>query len=173
MMSLSVVFWLFIIFFGVVGAFRGWAKEILVVFSMILALTLIWALRKWGPGVEDALLAMSASTQFTMMAFLILMMAYFGYQTPGLPPNLMGKLMRDKLQDTMLGVVLGMVNGYFVIGTLWAYMDQTGYPFSQITPPIDPDVINYIQYMPPYLLSEQYLVFALIAAFAFVIIVFV
>ena len=39
MMSIVYVFWMYVILFAVIGAMRGWAKELLVSFSVILALT--------------------------------------------------------------------------------------------------------------------------------------
>ena len=41
MISLTFVFYLFVIITGVIGLMRGWAKELLVVFSAILALFII------------------------------------------------------------------------------------------------------------------------------------
>jgi|GEM_PF-6848346 len=38
MVSIFFFFWLLVVLFGVIGAMRGWAKEILVSFSVILAL---------------------------------------------------------------------------------------------------------------------------------------
>ena len=38
MVTLNFLFWMFVILFGVIGAMRGWAKELLVTFSAILAL---------------------------------------------------------------------------------------------------------------------------------------
>ena len=40
MMTLVFTFWLCVVIFGVVGAMRGWAKELLVTFSIVLALFL-------------------------------------------------------------------------------------------------------------------------------------
>ena len=34
MMSIVYVFWMYVILFAVIGALRGWAKELLVVFSV-------------------------------------------------------------------------------------------------------------------------------------------
>ncbi len=173
MMSLSAVFWLFVVLFGVIGGFRGWAKEILVIFSMVLALFVQYVLEKWVPGVRDAINAQSGATQVGIRAALILALAYFGYQTPGLPAALTGKLAKDKLQDWMLGAVLGAINGYFIVGSVWYYMHVAGYPLEYVIPPTDPNVLRYIAYMPPRLLGEPYIFFAIGAAFVFVVIVFV
>ena len=49
MMSIVYLFWLFVILFGFVGWMRGWAKELLVAFSVILALGLNHVLRRYIP----------------------------------------------------------------------------------------------------------------------------
>ncbi|MBI4772297.1 MAG: CvpA family protein, partial [Chloroflexi bacterium] len=149
MMNLTAVFWMFLILFGVIGGFRGWAKEILVVFSMVLALFISYVLEKWVPGVRDAINAQTGGTQVAIRGTLLLILAYFGYQTPGLPASVTSKLAKDKLQDWMLGAVLGMINGYFIIGSLWYYLHVAGYPLPYVTPPTDPNVLRYITYLPP------------------------
>jgi hypothetical protein len=159
--------------FGVIGGFRGWAKEILVTFSMLLALFLMFVLEKYVTGVRDALALQAGGAQVIIRGALILALAYFGYQTPGLPAQFTSKLARDKLQDWMLGAVLGIINGYFIVGSLWYYLDAAGYPLPIVLPPTDPNVLRYIQYLPPKLLGEPYIYFAIGAAFVFVIIVFV
>jgi hypothetical protein len=173
MMSLSAVFWMMLIMFGVIGGFRGWAKEILVTFSMLLALFLTFVLEKYVTSVRDALNLQPGGAQVVIRGVLLLALAYFGYQTPGLPAQFTSKLARDKLQDWMLGAVLGFINGYFIVGSLWYYIHTAGYPLPYITPPADPNVLNYISYLPPKLLGEPYIYFAIGAAFVFVIIVFV
>ena len=49
MMSIVYLFWMFVILFGIVGWMRGWAKELLVSFSVILALGLNHVLRRYIP----------------------------------------------------------------------------------------------------------------------------
>ena len=51
MISILVVFYLFIFLFAVMGAMRGWAKELLVIFSVILALAFIAMLETLIPVV--------------------------------------------------------------------------------------------------------------------------
>ena len=50
MMSLVYIFWMYVILFGIIGMLRGWAKELLVAFSVIVALTLNHVLRQVRPG---------------------------------------------------------------------------------------------------------------------------
>ena len=41
MIAMVTVFAMFLIMFGLIGAVRGWAKEMLIIFSVILALAAI------------------------------------------------------------------------------------------------------------------------------------
>ena len=55
MASLSVVFWMYVILFAVIGGIRGWAKELLVSFSVILAMTFSTLLSNYIPFIRDVL----------------------------------------------------------------------------------------------------------------------
>lgn len=55
MVSLSFVFWMYVILFSIIGGMRGWAKELLVTFSVILALTFTTLLDHYVPFVRDVL----------------------------------------------------------------------------------------------------------------------
>jgi len=174
MMTLTAVFWMYVILFGIVGAFRGWAKELLVIFSILLAIAILTVLKTYVKSVNILLANSPGVTQFSLQAGLVLILTYFGYQTPNLPAFASGKFAREKLQDLLLGAALGLVNGYFIAGSLWYFMDQAHYPLPYVTPPTDPDVaLTYMKYMPPVLLGVPNIYFAIIAAFVFVIIVFV
>ncbi|RME06760.1 MAG: hypothetical protein D6803_05675 [Anaerolineae bacterium] len=165
MISLVVVFYLFVAFFAVVGGLRGWAKEMLVVFSVILTLFMIWlfenflgsivtpfiqldrALNILPPEVGDAAIYVfppeqvvpfsalppefqtTFRAQFIIRAVILGFVVFFGYQTPAVLAKFQVSARREKFQDFLLGLVIGAVNGYLVIGTLWAYMHQAHYPF--------------------------------------------
>ena len=51
MISILFAFWMFIVLFGLIGAMRGWAKELLVIFSIVLGLFLIYVLESFTPFV--------------------------------------------------------------------------------------------------------------------------
>ena len=40
MMSIDIVFWMYVLLVGFIGGMRGWAQELLVTFSAILALAI-------------------------------------------------------------------------------------------------------------------------------------
>jgi hypothetical protein len=174
MMSITAVFWMLVILFGIVGGFRGWAKEILVLFSMVLSLFLIHVLKAYVPGVEQALATMDGGTRFVLLGTLIFMLAFFGYQSPNIPLAILsGKLARERLQDWLLGTVIGMINGYLIVGSLWWFMHDSGYPWPDlISPPSEQVRLSMVPYLPPAVLGPPYIFFAIGAAFVFVIVVF-
>ncbi len=169
MISLVVVFWMYVALFAVIGGMRGWAKEILVTFSVILALTLTTLLQSYIPFVRDAL-THQATAFFWLRALILVVLVYFGYQTPNIS-RFAPKLTREKFQDSLLGIVLGALNGFIIVGSIWFYMDQAKYPFSIITPPSSNLVL--LQYLAPRLLGIPAIYFAVVVSFIFVIVVFI
>jgi len=178
MVTLTFFFYIFIALFGIIGAMRGWAKELLVSFSVILAIFIITVLERFVPFVSSILTQSTPKVQFWTRAALVVMFAFFGYQTPNLPRIGGARFARERLQDTLLGLFLGGVNGYLLVGTLWYFLDQTGYPFNMIIPPqpgtdIGDSAIELIRLLPPMWLGVPTVYFAIAVAFAFVVIVFV
>jgi hypothetical protein len=200
MISILSAFWMFIVLFGLIGAMRGWAKELLVIFSVILALFLIYVLETYTAfmvpfeqvlnqvenlnhdapflslpvPVQDQL-----KIQFWSRAAIVIILAFFGYQTPRLAA-LREKARREKIQDVLLGAVLGLGSGFFIIGTLWWYMAAAHYPFTpNIMPPqsgtaLGDAAINTLKYFPPVFASNQIgLFFSVVVAFMFVLVVFI
>lgn len=177
MVSLTFMFWMFVILFGIIGAMRGWAKELLVAFSMILALAFMRLLESNVPFIKAMVENQADSAIFWMRVIIVLVLVFFGYQTVALP-RFATKAAREKLQDGLLGFVFGAFNGYLVIGTLWFYLDQAGYPFQNYIMPPDNSSMgeaarNLIPYLAPRLLGEPAIYFAVILAFIFVLVVFI
>ena len=176
MMSIDVLFWMYVILFAIVGGMRGWAKELLVSFSVVLALGLNHIIRRYIP-IAQALPETDASL-FWMRTIILLTLVYFGYQTVVSIPHLASRAARERLQDTLFGVILGAVNGYLVAGTILFYMHVADYPFPEIiSKPADPALLqtvnNMMLYMPPQLLGEPGIYFAIILAFVFVLVVYI
>ena len=176
MMSIVYIFWMFVILFGIVGGMRGWAKELLVSFSVILALALNHVLRRYIPIAQS--LPETDVSLFWVRTIILLVLVYFGYQTVVSIPHLASKAARERLQDTLFGVILGGVNGYFIAGTILFYMNVADYPFPNvISKPADPVLLQTVNqmmlYMPPQLLGEPGIYFAIILAFVFVLVVYI
>ncbi len=177
MVSLTFVFWMYVVLFAIIGGMRGWAKEILVSFSVILALTLTTLLDHYVPFIRDVLAPNNPSLYFWLRAIILILLVFFGYQTPNIS-RFAPKMTREKFQDILLGVVLGALNGYLIAGTVWFYLHDANYPFALITPPdqntpLGKAALTLLQYMPPRVLGIPAIYFAVVLAFIFVIVVFI
>ena len=76
-------------------------------------------------------------------------------------------------QALLLGLFLGAINGYLLVGTLWHHLHATGYPIAGILPPQADSVKAMLDYMPPELVGPPYIYFAVGLAFVFVMVVFI
>lgn len=104
MMSVIYIFWMYVFLFGVIGAMRGWAKELMVIFSVITSLAVNLLLEKYVPLVRD--LDKTTASVFWIRVLILIALVYFGYQTVNIS-RLAGKALRENLQDTLFGAVLG------------------------------------------------------------------
>lgn len=172
MMTLNFAFWLSVVVFGIIGAMRGWAKELLVTFSVILALFLLEVLGRYFPPVREFFAQPNGSAEFWARSILLLVLVFFGYQTPNIARMAASRFARERLADSLLGFFLGAINGYLIVGTLWWFMANSNYPFPQVItePTPTPDLMAYL---PPELLGIPTIYFAIAIAFLFVLIVFI
>ncbi len=176
MIGITVLFWIFVILFAIIGALRGWAKELMVAFSLLLALTFITLLESYVPFIRDSMKNDSKQLYFWLRFAIIGLLVFFGYQTPNIA-RFAPKMSCEKIQDALLGFVLGAVNGYLIVGSLWFFLFDAGYPFPAIqAPPLGSELerisLAMLKYMPPELLGIPGIYFAIVIAFIFVIVVF-
>jgi uncharacterized membrane protein required for colicin V production len=175
MISLNFAFWLLVVLFGLIGMMRGWAKELLVSFSVVLALAFNSLLQRYIPLVNS--LPQDGTPIFWIRIVIVMTLVFFGYQTVALP-RFAGKAAREKLQDSLLGFVLGALNGYLVVGTIWFYLHQANYPFEYIAAPVKGTpmgdaALTLIPLLAPRLLGEPAIYFAVMLCFIFVLVVFI
>ena len=176
MISLSVLFWMFIILFAIIGAMRGWAKEILVTAGVIVSVFVITILESFIPFFRDSI---TPETRFWVRIAVLAVMTFFGYQGPNIPRLVeSGKFVRDRFQDVLLGIFLGAVNGYMVFGTAWYYLNEAGYPFDWITAPSDVteaglQALDLLNILPPHWLVTPLIYIAVAIAFVFILVVFI
>ncbi len=179
MVSLNVFFWIFVLFFGIIGLIRSWTKEILVSFAALAAIFIIYILEKYIPYVRDVILKESATQVFWFRVILISILVFFGYQTPriSMPAGNMN-LMRNRFQDLLFGFILGAINGYLIIGSIWYYLHAANYPFSSITPPLPGTpagnaAIYLASHLPPVWLNPPIIFIAVGLCFVFILVVLV
>jgi hypothetical protein len=168
---------MYVIVFAVIGALRGWAKELLVSFSVIVALAINHVLRRYIPLIIA--LPDDSSSLFWIRSSIVLCLVYFGYQTVVSIPHLASKAARERLQDTLFGIILGAFNGFLIAGTILFYYIQANYPYPNIVSapapgtPLANSITLMAQYLPPHLLGEPAIYFAVIIAFVFILVVYI
>ena len=180
MVSISFFFLFFIGVFAVIGMLRGWAKELLVIFSVILAIFIISILEMLLPGLMNQLTPAGTQAYFWLRALILMTLVFFGYQTPNLSRlGGGGKFARERLQDAMLGIFLGAINGFLVVGALWYYLHAAGYPFPSVIRPPDAndpftkDAFRMIPWLAPVWLKDTPLYVSIALAFVFILVVLV
>lgn len=169
MISLSALFWVFVLMFALVGAMRGWSKEMLVTFSLVLAVFVIAVMLQFIPFMGQYLADGGPSRQFGVRAIILVLFTFFGYQSPRLQ-RISEVMMKERVRDSIVGVLVGAINGYFLMGSLLYYLHQFNYPFDFVTPPLG-DISGFLAYMPPDWLSGPAVYFAVALAFTFVVVV--
>lgn len=181
MVSLIVVFWMYVVLFAIIGAMRGWAREMLVSFAVILGLFILNVMERFVPFISTTLGSLP-TFQFWYRTATIVVLVFFGYQTPNLrllsSESFKSRFARERLQDILLGVFLGAFNGYLIVGSIWFYLDAANYPFPNlISAPTDQVAVvteRMMALMAPDLLGgSPAIYFAVALAFAFILVVFI
>jgi hypothetical protein len=174
--SLTVLFGLLVVLFGVIGAMRGWAKELLVTSAVVLGLFLNSILETYIQPYRTAMAAQPLGSAFVIRGVLLLLLAFFGYQTPKIQA-LQPKLVRERFEEVLLGLFMGLLNGYLIVGSVWSYLHSAGYEITTLVIPpegiLAEQIDGLIAFMAPDLLPIPHIFFAVGVVFVFIIVVFV
>ena len=176
MVPIQTVFFGLILLFGIIGGLRGWAKELLVSFSVILARFIEMVLVEHVPVINTSLQNLATTdpkTWFYVRSILFIVIVSFGYATTIISSVLGSRARKEKLQDTLLGFFLGAINGFLVVGMLWGFLDKLQYGLWNITAPTTAQALGLIPYLPLGWMKGPTLLVAVAIAFAFVLIVFI
>ncbi|MGQ9467357.1 MAG: CvpA family protein [Anaerolineae bacterium] len=162
MVPLNTMFWAMVLIFGLIGALRGWVRELLVTLAIISAYFLRWLLLNIIPFVREYLASRSPVEQFYIFSALFALMAIFGYAGPAMSPYLASKARREKIQDLLLGFVVGTANGYLLVGTIWGFLAMAGYGIGGIqAPPDGSPAANLVAHLLPLVWMNDTLVLIL------------
>ncbi len=155
MVPLNTLLIIFILFFGLIGAVRGWARETLVAFSMILSL-FMYDLFGRVDQISSVLQVLSPRVRLIVLTLYVTFFALIGYVGPALYSSRSERReRRERVAYVILGALTGAINGYLIIGTLLYYMHQNAYPLPWfISPPLDPVAYdNLLRWLAPVLLD--------------------
>jgi hypothetical protein len=188
MIPLETVFLGLILLFGIIGMMRGWVKEVLVSVGVLLAMFVQQIIGQYILGPDNSYLPilldvsenLAAPGQYTPVQFyvcsgLLLILTIFGYAGPTLVARAGGKVARERLQDAILGLIMGLVNGYLIIGMLWFYLDKFNYAVGGIQGPGEGSagwiIVN--TYLLPVWLTTPMLYLGIATTFVLIIILFI
>lgn len=187
MIPINTAFWGLVFLFGLIGALRGWAREVMVAASVLLAMFTQQVIAQYLLGPQNPylplLLTLNPETrapetysevQFYACTALLIALTFFGYAGPTLIEQDEDEL-NEQLQGALLGFFLGLLNGFLIIGALWFYMDKAGYGLGGISSPEEGSVAWSIahNYLVPVWLPPSMLYLAVAVAFVLVIILFI
>ncbi len=188
MIELSAVFWIFVVLFGIIGLMRGWVREIQATAAAVLAMFIIEQASPWvwqvlvSRTTADVLAADPLGTLRRLVMLksaILLIVVFFGYQGPvliSLATSGRGSAnkTRDSIQEGLLGLGVGLLNGYLIVGALWWYLHVAQYPFEWMISPLNfPDSSSaaMIASLPLRYLASPWLEILVVVFFLIVIVV--
>lgn len=166
------LFWITLVIFSITGFERGFARELMVVFGSVLALVINDLVERYLLNT----LTETSSNLFWLRTLILIFIAYTSYQVTK-KQRLIPKDHRHRVQEGLLGILLGAISGYLIVGTLWYYLHSADYNIYGLNPPNFDNkelVQEIIKYMPPSaLLKGGNLYATLFIMLVFVILVFI
>jgi len=123
MLPIHTTFGALMILFGLIGGLRGWAKEIIVACSVVVALFFQHVLLNFVPQLGRLFGDLAPQTQFYTRAIVFIIITIFGYASPTVIARIGARVARERLQDILLGFFIGLLNGFLIVGALLAFLD--------------------------------------------------
>lgn len=158
--AIEITWGVLVIAFGLIGIVRGFLKELGVTTVLLIVL---FGFDHWGEkisgyvfrGLNMARISFAgepkesiAKASFYIITIVIATFISYHGETlafQGTPPK--------GIAGVLLGLVIGLVNGYLVAGTIWFYVDKFDYPFGLISKPLTPLAQELIKILPLAILS--------------------
>jgi hypothetical protein len=138
MISLQFLFYVMVFFFALVGYLRGWQREVLAMSGLV---GCVAALMQFGDAIVRLVTSLTGAAQeaavnpdalrrqeFWIQAIFITLVAFFSYQVVTRIANQatggrLGERLRGGLERRIIGGMVGAINGYLLIGSLWGFLE--------------------------------------------------
>jgi hypothetical protein len=181
MIYVHSVFWLLVIIFAVIGAFRGASKELLVTAALILFLFINYLLEgnlfQSIMSMEDAVAG--AKVLFWTRTVLLTGLTLAGYQIPDSKSKFKDRIAGSDRVDKISGFLMGGINGYLIWGSLWFFMAQAvekAPDFLKFFLPVDTTNVlgtgpTILDFLPPDRLQGGWLYAVVIFMFIFILVI--
>ncbi|MBC7871764.1 MAG: CvpA family protein [Chitinophagaceae bacterium] len=158
MVQLTVLLTMMALLFGYIGFTRGWNKEVIATSGIILGL---FALFQFDDVLTNLLVSFPPEQAFAFRTVIFSTIVFFAYQTRALigedatRARSSGGDGRDNLQSSVLGGLVGTLNGYLIWGTLWYFQHVENYPLSPYITAPQPGSpsANFVESLPLYILA--------------------
>ncbi|MCS6772829.1 MAG: hypothetical protein RMM31_05270 [Anaerolineae bacterium] len=177
MIDATVFFIFFIVMFGFFGTVRGWAREVIALFSMMFGL-FIYTLPEFNRILQPLLEQQDAATRFVWRILPFAFIAFMGYLGPAiLSRSANGDRGGGRFESGLLAFIVGGFNGYLLLSALAYWALDTGL-LAQNTNLFRPpeggwEKFFFIQSASPVIFSGTTLIIVVVVVFLFVITVLV
>jgi hypothetical protein len=179
---IHTLFGVLLVTFALIGGLRGWAKEAVVIFSVILALFVEHVLLTFLPPVARLFQGMAPKSQFYARTVLFVIISVLGYASPALVRQLGDRVVRKRLQDVLLGFFLGLINGYLIVGTILSFLHSANYGIASdqpgatgiggaVPPAAETTAANLVEVLPPVLIAKSNVVLYIAVALALLLVI--
>jgi hypothetical protein len=155
----EIVFLIVILIFGVIGAVRGFSREIGVTVMLLIALLILQMIDHLAPTWRDRVLGFIAGddpaallvARAIVYSLFLILIAFVSYQGATLTfPN--------ASNSGVMGFLAGILNGYLFAGSIWYYEQLAGWPFVHVTAIYDSLYLALIRLLPPAILDWRFLI---------------
>ena len=159
MAPVEIAFLLIIALFGLIGAVRGFNREIGVTVMLLIALLVLQLLDSVFVGFRDKVLTFIAgpdqAAQLTARAILyglfLIVITFISYQGETLT-------FPTASPSGTLGFFAGLLNGWLFAGSIWYFSAAANWPFIPVCCDYDPLYQALSKLLPPAVLTWQYLI---------------
>ena len=159
MTGIEYVWIVIVALFGIVGIVRTYPRELGVTTMCVAALLLLLQFGEkilsllQGALATEAAWLVSPRFEAGFFVLVFLTVVFISYQ--GITLTFKGQPPKGPV-SSILGLFVGLLNGYIVGGTVWSYMHRYGYPFGLIEGGRLSDLAKrIIEILPPQLFDAQ------------------
>jgi len=156
MIYLSNLLWIFVLIFAIIGIYRGAAKELLVTIAVLIALFTLSLLEKTKFFSETLLTMEGGMVLFWVRTAILTLLILVGYQTPNQKLNFKNQITTNNKVEHFTGFIIGALNGFLIVGTLWFFLHAANYPGEALISPsegvvaaLNEKALKLIDFLPP------------------------